>query len=169
MKKRLSRRTFLKGLFATAGAVLVLGPQALDPMHGASDLTPRERDVVADVLGLRGRLWQIDKPWSAGRGIIATDTYGTFEKVTADKPRTITIPTFAGHWPDGSMRFGQIEVDVGDGNGWQPLGACDIPILTAAAYERLRPRFSWPETEFNVKGKWAAEGDPIAALLEGAI
>ena len=64
---QLSRRSFLKSLFTTAGAAAILGPQVLDPTHGASALTPQERDIVADVLGLR-RLWQIEKPWSDGNG-----------------------------------------------------------------------------------------------------
>ena len=55
---KLNRRNFLKGLLATAGAVALGGPQALvESVHGASDLTPQERDIAAEVMGLRQKQW----------------------------------------------------------------------------------------------------------------
>jgi len=59
----LTRRDFLKGILATAGAVALKGPLALiEPIHGAHELTAQERDVVADVLGIRRQVWPIAKP-----------------------------------------------------------------------------------------------------------
>ena len=63
---KLNRRQFLKGIGATIATAAVLGPAALAPRHGAHELTPAERDAVADVLGLRTRHWQIEKPWITG-------------------------------------------------------------------------------------------------------
>jgi len=54
----LSRRNFLRGLLATA-ATAAIAPQVLvERVHGASDLTPQERDIAADVMGLRQRQWK---------------------------------------------------------------------------------------------------------------
>lgn len=54
---KLNRRDFIKGLLVAA-ATAVVTPQALvEAVHGASDLTPRERDIAAEVMGLRTKQW----------------------------------------------------------------------------------------------------------------
>ena len=51
---KLNRRQFLTSL----GAALLAPKAALAELsHGASDLTPQERDVVAEVMGLRQKQW----------------------------------------------------------------------------------------------------------------
>jgi len=55
---QLTRRQFIRGLLAAAGTAAVLGPRALvEKVHGASDLTPQERDIAAEVMGLRKPQW----------------------------------------------------------------------------------------------------------------
>jgi len=68
----ISRRDFLKGILTTTTAVALVGPAALEPVHGAHDLTPTERDAVADIFGWRSKFWQINNPWSALDGYIQT-------------------------------------------------------------------------------------------------
>ena len=52
-----TRRQFIRGLLATAATVAIAPQVIVEPFHGASDLTPAERDVVADLLGLRQKQW----------------------------------------------------------------------------------------------------------------
>ncbi|HUT16535.1 MAG TPA: twin-arginine translocation signal domain-containing protein, partial [Anaerolineae bacterium] len=55
---KLGRRDFLKLLgLGAAGAVLAPSAALEELTHGASDLTPRERDAVAEVMGLRREQW----------------------------------------------------------------------------------------------------------------
>jgi hypothetical protein len=53
-----TRRDFLKLLgLGTLGTLLSPNAALAELTHGASDLSPRERDVVADVMGLRREQW----------------------------------------------------------------------------------------------------------------
>ena len=72
---KFSRRAFLELL---GGGVLgaVIAPQAAlaELTHGASDLTPQERDVVADVMGLRREQWA---GWTEPQGGVLVMMPGT--------------------------------------------------------------------------------------------
>jgi hypothetical protein len=52
-----TRRRFLKGLIATVAAGTLAPLSLVESVHGASDLTPQERDVAAGLMGIRQRLW----------------------------------------------------------------------------------------------------------------
>lgn len=52
-----TRRQFIKTLLATAAAGIIAPQVLVESVHGASDLTPGERDVAAEAMGLRGKQW----------------------------------------------------------------------------------------------------------------
>lgn len=63
-KVKLNRRQFLKGLIAAAAAGTIAPLSLVESVHGASDLTARERDIAAKVMGLRQEQWcEFDGVW----------------------------------------------------------------------------------------------------------
>jgi len=104
-----TRRQFLKALLSTAGTAIVAPQVLVETAHGASDLTPQERDIAAQVMGLRKRQW-------TGYTFDRDDTlHYTFQ---ADGPgwRRVTVPIFKGIAADGSPLFGEMtfKVDLGE-------------------------------------------------------
>ena len=75
---KLGRRDFLKLLgLGAAGAVLAPSAALEELTHGASDLTPRERDAVAEVMGLRREQWAgWDTPGCGRLSVWTVDSLG---------------------------------------------------------------------------------------------
>jgi len=80
---KLTRRQFLKGLLATTATAAIAPEVLIEPLHGAHDLTPKERDVVADVLGLRQKQWPgVDLPSTRWLRIPVMQANGFFSQLT---------------------------------------------------------------------------------------
>lgn len=90
---KITRRHFLKGLIVTAATGVLVPSTLVESVHGASDLTPQERDVVARVLGLR------QKQWSGA-------------SLPARRPAWMTIPITDERWG-----FGEVTLPVSDSAG----------------------------------------------------
>jgi hypothetical protein len=83
-----TRRQFLKGLIATVAAGTLAPLSLVESIHGASDLTPQERDIAAGLMGLR------QKQWSG------------FD----DPRRYIVYPFVSGYDAKGDIVFGQVKL-----------------------------------------------------------
>jgi hypothetical protein len=87
---------------ASAAAPFI--PQVLvEPFHGASDLTPRERDIAADVMGLRQKQWP---GWTPAR-YVALDHY-----VMVGNGPKVLLRSFAVSRPEPAL------VNTGFGTEW---------------------------------------------------
>lgn len=90
---KLTRLQLLKGLLATVATGILVPSALVESVRGASDLTAQERDIAAEVIGLRRKQWP---------GV-------TLPPVTA---AWMTIPV-----TDERRGFGELTLPVSNGSG----------------------------------------------------
>ena len=130
-----TRRDFLKLAVGAAVGVLLKPSAALAELtHGASDLTPRERDAVADAMGLRREQWsgwdwaRPDSEYVVYAMPGARKSYWTVDNFGLTIGQGTTIVGLGDSAARPSFTFG-------DDDGWDLIGRGPIEITFHGTWE----------------------------------
>jgi len=148
-KMKLTRRQFLKSLLATAATAVLMPESLIEPVHGASDLTPQERDVMADVLGLR------QEQWSGADLQSIRQRFMTIPVFDGDEFKQVTLPVK--NDPGGYL----VPAEYRDELMLAAVGGFRVPIERTVKARKVVLSWYWKGTSENGE-IWSAEIPEIA-------